>query len=44
MVKDDECKSHCIYKVGVKGDMIVCGRCGRIRAIRNEKGFWENLY
>jgi hypothetical protein len=39
-----ECKGHCYYKIGLKADVILCDRCGRIRAIRNADGNWENLY
>ena len=44
MVKVVECENHCKYIIGGKADLCVCERCGRIKAIRNKDGFWENLY
>jgi hypothetical protein len=42
--RQDERFGNCIYKLNSTGTMIMCARCSRVRAIRNEKGEWENLY
>lgn len=46
--KQVDCSSsgfgRCLYKIGdANPTLILCVRCGRIRAIKTKDG-WENLY
>ena len=38
-----ECPGKHCYKVGIRGDMILCERCGRIKALKDGEE-WKMLF
>jgi Fe2+ or Zn2+ uptake regulation protein len=45
VIQSGECESHHLYKISINGKMLICERCGRVKAIRADgNSNWEMLF